>query len=144
MRIVTGTVVAILLVLAAPALGDEMADLKAARARLEAAFVNQDADTILGLMTPDHIAVTAVFGGMLTRDEQVAVLPELKVGFSNVTEPRITVFGDEAAYVTYEQSLTGTYRGKPLPARVFAAEVWVTVDGKWLEKSYQETVIDSR
>ena len=29
-----------------------------------------------------------------------------------------------------------------LPERVFASEVWVRVDGKWLQKFYQETIIE--
>ncbi len=145
MRIVTATI-AVFVVLAvqvAPALSDELADLKAARAKLEAAFVNQDADTIRSLMTPDHIAATHVFGGAIGLDEQIAALADLKVTFADISEPQITMFGSEDAYVTYEESLHGTFRGEPLPDRVFASEVWVKMDGKWLEKVYQETVIDS-
>jgi ketosteroid isomerase-like protein len=145
MRIVATTVAAlvVLAVQAVPALSDELADLKAARAQLDEAFVNQDADTILSLMTADHIAVSQAYGGAITRDEQVKSLPDLKVTFSNISEPQITMFGNEAAFVTYEESLHGTFRGKPLPGRVFASEIWVKMDGKWLEKVYQETVIDS-
>jgi Domain of unknown function (DUF4440) len=145
MRIVAAivTVFAVLAVQAAPALCDEIADVKAARARLEAAFVKQDADTIRSLMTPDHIAATHVFGGAISRDEQIAFVPDLKVTFSDISEPEITMFGTEAAYVTYEESLHGTFRGEPLPDRVFASELWVMEDGKWLEKAYQETIIDS-
>jgi Domain of unknown function (DUF4440) len=145
MRIVAATV-AVLIVLGAhavPAFSDELADLKEARAKLEAAFVKQDADAIRGLMTPDHIAATHVFGGAISRDEQIAFVPDLKVTFSDISEPEITMFGTEAAYVTYEESLHGTFRGEPLPDRVFASELWVMEDGKWLEKAYQETIIDS-
>jgi Domain of unknown function (DUF4440) len=145
MRIVAATV-AVFVVLTAqavPALSDELADLKEARASLEAAFVNQDADTIKSLMTADHIAATNVFGGAISLDEQIAALPELKVTFVDVSEPDITMFGTEDAYVSYEESLRGTFRGEPLPDRVFASELWVMEGGKWREKVYQETVINS-
>ena len=67
---------------------------------------------------------------------------DLKVTFTDISEPEITMFGNEGAYVTYEESLHGTFRWEPLPDRVFASEVWVKMDGKWLEKAYQETVIN--
>ena len=145
MRIVA-TAIAVFVVLAvqaAPALSDELADLKAARARLGEAFVKQDAGMLRGLMTADHIAATHVYGGAISLDEQIASLPDLKVTFTDISEPEITMFGNEGAYVSYEESLHGTFRGEPLPDRVFASEVWVKMDGKWLEKVYQETIINS-
>ena len=129
---------------AGPAAADDLSELKAARAALQTAFETQDADALLSLMTPDHIAATAVFGGVVTRDDQVALLTDLKVTFSDTTDPAITLIGTDGAYVTYEESLKGTFRGEPLPSRVFASEVWVKRDGKWLERAYQETVIDRR
>jgi ketosteroid isomerase-like protein len=139
----TIAIVALLALPAVPVLADDMADLKAARAALEIAFVNQDADAILSLMTPDHIAVTPSFGGVLGREAQAEAMADLKVTFHDVSEPRITMLAGEGAYVTYEETLKGSFRGKPLPDRVFASELWVKSDGKWLEKAYQETVIES-
>jgi hypothetical protein len=146
MRIAAATVAAIVVLAAntAPTVADDLADLNATRAKLEAAFIDQDAETIRGLMTPSHIAATAAYGGVFTLDEQIASLADLKVTFSDITEPRITVLGEAGALVTYEQSLSGTFRGKTLPDRVFASELWVKTDGEWLEETYQETVIDSR
>jgi len=144
MRIIatTAAVFAVLTAQAIPAFSDELADLKAARAEIDAAFSAQDAEKIRGLMTADHIAVTHVYGGPVGLDEQIASLPDLKVTFSDISEPEITMFGNEGAYVSYEESLHGTFRGEPLPERVFASELWVKMDGKWLEKVYQETVVD--
>lgn len=146
MRIVAPTVavLALLSISAVPARADDMADLKAARAALEKAFVDQDADAIIGLMTKDHVAVTPSYGRAFDRQTQAAAMPDLKVSFHDVSEPRITMFAGEGAYVAYEEALKGTFRGEPLPDRVFATEVWVKSDGKWLEKAYQETAIDSR
>ena len=52
------------------------------------------------------------------------------------------MLGPDAALVTTEQSYRGTYKGNPLPGRVFVSEVWVRVDGKWLQKFYQETIME--
>lgn len=146
MRIVTATAAvmsAVTAFAAAPANAGDLADLKAARAKLETAFVDQDAAAIRSLMTSDHVAATYAYGGVLDLDAQIASIGDLKVAFSDVSAPMITLFDAEGAYVTYETSLDGTYRGKPLPHRVFVSEIWVKTDGRWLEKAYQETVIDS-
>jgi Domain of unknown function (DUF4440) len=123
------------------AAADDLGDIQAARAKLDRAFEQQNADAIRGMMTPDHIAATSTYGGAITTAEQIASLPDLKVTFTDVTPPKIDVFGSVAALVTYEESLNGTFRGKPLPGRVFVSEIWVKLDGGWLEKTYQETVI---
>jgi ketosteroid isomerase-like protein len=127
-----------------PVLADDVADIQAAMAKLDRAFEQQDAAAILSMMTPDHVAASFTYGGPIDAQEQIALLPELKVTFSDMTEPKIDVLGSDATLVTYEVSLTGTFRGKPLPGRVFVSEIWVKTTGKWLEKTYQETVIPNR
>jgi len=52
------------------------------------------------------------------------------------------MLGADAALVTYEQSYRGSFRGDPLPGRVFVGEVWVRSGETWLQKYYQETVIE--
>ena len=127
-----------------PAAADDTTDiaaLKAARARLDAAFAAGNVDAIVPLMTPDHIAITKVYGGAMRLAEQMATMPELKVMFSAASEPQVELLGRDAALVTYKVSLSGTFRGEPVPDRVFVSEIWVKVDDTWLEKTYQETVI---
>jgi hypothetical protein len=128
---------------AAPA--DEAADIAAVEAQRTAlgqAYENGDADAIRGLMTPDQRSVTFVYEGPQTVDEQVATLKDLKVEVYDAIPPTVDLLGPDAALVTYEQSYRGTYNGNPLPGRVFIGEVWVKIDGKWLQKLYQETIIE--
>jgi len=128
-----------------PAFADEAADVAAIKSRTAAlgqAFVSRDAATIRAMMTPDHRAVAFIYKGPQTVDEEVASLPQLKMEIYDAIPPTVALLGPDAALVTYEQSYRGTFNGNPLPGRVFVGEVWVRIDGKWLQKFYQETVME--
>jgi uncharacterized protein (TIGR02246 family) len=142
----TGLLAAALAIAATlPAPADEAADLaaiEAQRTALGQAYETGDADAIRGLMTPDQRSVTFVYDGPQTVDEQVATLKDFKVEVYDAIPPTVDMLGPDAALVTTEQSYRGTYKGNPLPGRVFVGEVWVRVDGKWLQKFYQETIME--
>jgi len=128
-----------------PALADEAADIAAIevqRTALGQAYESGDAEALRGLMTPDQRSVTFAYDGPQTVDEQVTTLKDLDVEVYDAIPPTVEMLGPDAALVTYEQSYRGTYKGNPLPGRVYIGEVWVRVDGKWLQKFYQETVIE--
>ncbi len=128
-----------------PAFADEAADIAAIKSRTAAlgeAFVKQDADTIRAMMTPDHVAVAFIYKGPQTLEEEIASLPDLKMEIYDAIPLTVSLLGPDAALVTGEQSYRGTFQGNPLPERVFLSEVWVRVDGKWLQKFYQETVME--
>lgn len=130
---------------AAPAFADEAADIaaiEAQRTALGQIYESGDAEAIRGLMTPDQRPVTFVYDGPQTVDEQVATLKDLKVEVYDAIPPTVDMLGQDAALVTTEQSYRGTSKRNPLPGRVFVGEVWVKVDGRWLQKFYQETVIE--
>ena len=136
-------VLAIAATASAPA--DEAADIaaiEAQRTALGQAYETGNAEAIRGLMTPDQRSVTFVYDGPQTVDEQVATLKDLKVEVYDAIPATVDMLGPDAALVTAEQSYRGTYKGNPLPGRVFLSEVWVRVDGKWLQKFYQETIME--
>jgi uncharacterized protein (TIGR02246 family) len=142
----TGLLAAALAIAAtASAPADEAADIAAITAQRTAlgqAYETGDANAIRGLMTPDQRSVTFVYDGPQTVDEQVATMKDLKVEVYDAIPPTVEMLGPDAALVTTEQSYRGTYKGNPLPGRVFVGEVWVRVDGKWLQKFYQETIME--
>jgi uncharacterized protein (TIGR02246 family) len=130
---------------ASAASADETADIaaiEAQRTALGKAYEAGDAAALRALMTPDQRSVAFVYDGAQTVDEQVAALKELDVEVYDAIPPTVEMLGPDAALVTYEQSYRGTYKGNPLPGRVFIGEVWVKTDGAWLQKFYQETVIE--
>jgi hypothetical protein len=135
----------IALAVTAPAAADEAADIaaiEAQRAALGQAYLAGNADAIRSLVTPDQRSVTFVYDGPQSVTDQIASLGDLKVEVYDAIPPTVDMLGADAALVTYEQSYRGTFKGNPLPGRVFVGEVWVRVDGTWLEKFYQETVME--
>jgi hypothetical protein len=130
---------------ATPTLADEAADIAAIEAQREAlgkAYQDRDAAAARALMTPDQRSVTFVYDGAQTVDQQLASLGDLTVEVYDAIPPTFEMLGADAAIVTYEQSYRGTFRGNPLPDRVFIGEIWVRDGGAWLQKFYQETVIE--
>jgi hypothetical protein len=47
----------------------------------------------------------------------------------------------DAALRTFTADLKGSFKGKPLPAKVFATEILVRRNGKWIERFYQVTTL---
>jgi hypothetical protein len=147
MRRFRTTFLATLLVLGAatPTFADEAADITAIEAQREAlgkAYQDRDAAAARALMTPDQRSVTFVYDGAQTVDQQLASLKDLTVEVYDAIPPTFEMLGADAALVTYEQSYRGTFEGNPLPERVFIGEIWVRDGGTWLQKFYQETVIE--
>lgn len=115
--------------------------INAASAELDHAFERQDAEAIQRLTTPDHIAVTPYYGRPQPVAEQIAVLPDLKYEQTIIGEPKITLLGADAGMRSFTADLKGTFKGKPIPRRVFITSVMVRHDGRWLEAFYQATVL---
>lgn len=108
---------------------------------LDKAFEQNDKAAIKALMTPDHISVTPYYDRPQTTDDQIASLPELKWDQRNVSNVKVSLLGDDAALRTFTADLKGSFKGKPLPAKVFATEILVKRDGKWIERFYQVTTL---
>jgi ketosteroid isomerase-like protein len=116
---------------------------KAVRA-INEAFQKGDAATVGRLMTDNHIAITPYYGGPQDKAEQLKTLPDTKLSEYGMGTVEITLLNKETAVVTYPLTLKGTYKGKPVPAQIYAAAVWVLHGGKWLEAFYQETALDGK
>ena len=122
-----------------PALANEAETIKAINAssnELDKAFKQNDKAAINALMTPDHISVTPYYDGPQTTDDQIASLPELKWDQKIVGDVKASLLGDDAAPRTFTADLKGSFKGKSLPAKVFATEILVKRDGKWIERFY--------
>jgi len=147
LRIVPAVLAALLTtaIQVSPAAADDVAEIaavKAAMLELDEAFQNQHAPTIRSLMTRDHRAVTFYYLGPQTVDDQIASLPDLMVDFYDFSEPSVTLLGPDAALATFEHSYRGTFKGNPVPDRVFVSAIWVKGEGAWRERFYQETMIE--
>ncbi|MFO0841432.1 MAG: nuclear transport factor 2 family protein [Gemmataceae bacterium] len=119
-------------------------EVSAAIGKLNQAFEKGNAAALKQLMTADKVAVTGYYGGPVTRDEQIKSLADLKLSEYKPGKMTIKLLGKEAALVSYELGMRGTFKGKPLPARSYASAVWVKQAGLWREAFYQETALGAR
>lgn len=129
---------------ALPATADEaesIAAVKAAVAKIEKAFAEQDTATIASMFTPDHISIATRYGGAVRLPDQLDTIPVLERTTSGVSPLKVTLFREDAALVNYEQTYSGTYDGKALPSRVAVSQIWLKQDGDWRQLLYQETPI---
>jgi hypothetical protein len=120
---------------------DTIAAVNASSNALDRAFEQNDVKMIKELMTPDHITVTTYYDGPQSVDDQIASLPELKWDQRIVSNVNVALLADDVALRTFIADLKGSFKGKPLPAKVFATETLVKRDGKWIERFYQETML---
>ena len=141
------TLLSLMVLVAAPAFAAWAGDtepieaIDQAAAKLDRAFEQQDAATIKQLMTPDHVAVTPYYDGPQSIDDQIASLPDLKYGQTNLGEVDVSLLGPGLAQRSFSAELDGTFKGKPIPRQVFVSELWVKGEGGWQEKFYQVTAM---
>lgn len=134
------------MLVAAPATADEAVDaaeLRSAMQALDVAFENQDEAAIRSLSAEGHIAIAPTYGGAVDLEEQFARFADIQYTSYDTTDPTIEFLDPRTAITNYRVALDGTARGVPLASPVFVTEIWVKRDGKWLQKLYQETPIDS-
>jgi ketosteroid isomerase-like protein len=117
----------------------EIEAINAAAAALDQAFEKQDIEAVKKLMTSDHVAVTPYYRGPQSVDDQIASLPDLDYGQAIVGEVKVELLTSDTALRTFAAKLKGSFKGRPLPRRVFVSEIWVKRDGAWAEKFYQVT-----
>jgi hypothetical protein len=141
-------VLTVLVLLAAPLIGAKAADadtiaaVNASSDALDEAFTKKDVATIKQLMTADHLTVTPYYDGPQTVDDQLASLDAYDWSQTIVGEPSVALLAPDVALRTFVADLKGTFQGKPLPKRVFATELLVKRDGKWVERFYQVTTLE--
>ena len=130
-----------------PAAGDDAAtidEIRSAVFELDRAFTDHDTATIERMVTPDHVAVAARFNGEIALAEQTATVDAMQRTVSDYSPVDVRLLGDDAAFVTFEKSYTGTFAGKALIPRVFVSEVWLRQEGTWRQWFYQETPVAGR
>ena len=85
--------------------------------------------------------MTPYYGRPRTVDEQIATLSELKYEQTKISDDKITLLGSDAGLRMFTADLKGTFKGEPIPKRVFVTSVTVNRGGRWLETFYQITVL---
>lgn len=138
-------VVAVVLSLGAgPADDAVFQEIKSLQDKLNVAFKENDEAAIRALVTDNHIAVTPFYERPFTLTEQIKALGDSKLTKYSTGAMNFNRLADDVVHVTFPVTLQGTYRGKPVPSKVFASVLWVRHNGKWQEYFYQETSLGTR
>jgi ketosteroid isomerase-like protein len=116
--------------------------IDAAAGTLDEAFVAGDAEGIRSMMTEDHVAVTPYYDGPQSVDDEIASLTDL-TGYNQtvVGEVSVSLLAPDVALRTFVADLEGSFKGKPLPARVFINETLIKRNELWIERFYQVTTL---
>jgi ketosteroid isomerase-like protein len=110
---------------------------------LNDAYLKKDVEAIKRLTGDDLVVVTSS-GHRETREEQLKSLGDLKLTEYRTDAVRVTMPSKDVAIVMFQSSVTGSFKGKPLPARMAVVTVWVNRGGKWLEVFYQGTPLEAK
>lgn len=131
-------------VLAHPATADTeeiMSLVVSAQIKLDRAFATPDWATVDSLMTEDHAAVAPYLDGITDLQKAKADIVEADFTTRDIGVPAATLLSETVVMVTQEKLYDGTFNNHPLPPRVLFSAIWVNVDGKWLQRYYQETTL---
>lgn len=120
---------------------EEIDAINKAAAGLDAAFAKDDVGTVKQMMTPGHIAVTPYYDGPQSVADQAASLPDPQYGQTIVGDVSVALLGADTALRSFTAELNGSFKGRPLPRRVFVSAIWVKQDGAWVERFYQVTAL---
>jgi len=118
--------------------------VNAASGALHEAFIVKDAESIKALLMPDHIAVTPYYDGPQTVDEIIASLSDVDYTETVVVEPTVVLLAPDVALRTFVAEWKGSFKDKPMPAKVFVSETMVNRNGEWLERFYQVTAMEQQ
>lgn len=110
---------------------------------LDDAFVTRDARTIRKLAASNHISVASRYQ-FFNLEDQLKDLPNLKLTSNKSGPKKVIWLRDDVAVVTYEAQLAGTYDGHRIDSTVRIVATWFLQDGRWVEQTYQETVIKKK
>lgn len=121
---------------------DDASEIRSAVVELDQAYAKGDLSEIRRMLVPDHVSIAARYGGAAAVDAQVKTFKDLERQSLDYSAIDIEFLTPDIALVNFEKSYRGSYKGRPLPARVSVSEVWLRqMDGRWLQRLYQETAI---
>jgi len=116
--------------------------IKAASDALHDAFVADDAEAIRAHTTDDHIAVTPYYDGQQSVERIIAQMSDIDYTETIEGEPSVALLAPDVALRTFFADWKGSFKGRPLPDRVYVSEILVNRNGKWLERFYQVTTVE--
>jgi hypothetical protein len=121
---------------------DTAAAIISAGTAIDEAFANNDKEAIRALLIPGHISVTPYYDGPQSVEDQIASVSDFADYTQTIVgEPSLQMLSSDVGVKSFIADLTGSFKGTPLPARVFVGQIMVKRDGKWIGGFYQVTTL---
>ncbi len=145
MRLPFAIQIVLLLLIATPLQADEARvrdEILTAFQAVTEAFQLQDRSAIEALTTKDHIAITSYYNGAKGMDFQLSTASDLIFTQKPISEMHVETLGQDVALLRFTAEMSGSFKGQALPSKAEITILWQKVEGKWLERLYQETPLD--
>jgi len=102
------------------------------------AYKSRNIAAMKALTAADYAAFTLAGPSNLQQD--IATIDKLNIESYTLDQAKVSAVTKEVAILRYKCDLKGSFDGKPFKP-VYATEVWVNRDGKWVITSYSETPV---
>ncbi len=119
--------------------GSVRAEVLAAYERIKRAFETGDAAAVEAGASHDHRSVSPVDGAVATVWKHVARGDLKDYTQTPISEIVVEELAPDVALQHFNAAFTGSYRGRPLPAKAAVTIIWEKRHGKWLERYFQHT-----
>ena len=101
------------------------------------AFKQRNASTFNGYLADDFLGVDG--GGVTHRADQAEAMTDTELKDYSFDDVKLVKATKNVAILSYKLTQHGTYKGKPIPPKVYATSVWAKSGDKWLAVLHQET-----
>jgi len=103
------------------------------------AFKQRKASTVNEYLSDDFIGVDGA--GWTHKSDQADAMTETELKDYSLDDIKLVKATKNVAILTYRLTQHGTYKGAPIPAKVFATSVWAKSGDKWVAVLHQETPV---
>jgi len=103
------------------------------------AFKQRKASTFNEYLSDDFIGVDGA--GWTHKSDQADAMTDTELKDYSLDDIKLVKATKNVAILTYKLTQHGTYKGEPMPAKVFATSVWAKNGDKWIAVLHQETPV---
>ena len=103
------------------------------------AFKQRNASTFNGYLGNDFLGVDG--GGVTRRADQAEAMTDTELKDYSFDDIKLVKATKNVAILSYKLTQHGTYKGEPIPTKVYATSVWAKSGDKWLAVLHQETPV---
>jgi len=105
--------------------------------KMTEAVVNGDKATFIAMVASDAWSADAT--GITKVSDFVTMFEQVKVTTWKIVDPKVVWVDANNAVLVYTWMGAGTFKGKTLPGKVYAATVWTKKGDTWLAAYHQES-----